>query len=217
MKAITQWSVEYFEEKFTNPDPWKYLTSYYERAKYQRQLDVIADRVANPQNILEIGPAEGAHTFLLAQLFPGAKITAIEISSRALKRAHDNLLQFEDRIELVNADIAEYKTKLKENCYDVSVWSESIYYLGARLPLTEICDLVEKVGNSLKLGGLLVMANTVNLPASIPESAVTKRPLLDSYYSILSSLVLPLSRSVYFEEKLGTTYEYQIWAFLRQK
>jgi len=46
---------------------------------------------------------------------------------------------------------------------------------------------------------------------------VTERPLLEGYYSILSSRVLPLSRSVYFEEKLGTTYEYQIWAFLRQK
>jgi len=116
-------------------------------------------------------------TLLLADSFKGSKITAIEISSEAFRRAKNNLKQFNDRIELVNADIAEYQAKLNENCYDVIVWSESIYYLGARLSQTDLCDLPEKIMGKLKDGGLLITANTLDLPEGIPESVVTKRPL----------------------------------------
>ena len=43
------WAIDYFEEKFAKPDPWKYFTSPYERTKYQRQIDVIKDRNPNPR------------------------------------------------------------------------------------------------------------------------------------------------------------------------
>ncbi|MGD0952554.1 MAG: class I SAM-dependent methyltransferase [Methanotrichaceae archaeon] len=122
-KALDPWSIDYFEDKFAKPDPWKYFTSIYERTKYQRQLDIIKDRNQNPQRILEIGSAEGAQTLLLAAQFPEANITAIEISSNALGRAKNNLLQFADRIELINADIAEYEPCIEDSFYDVCIWS----------------------------------------------------------------------------------------------
>jgi hypothetical protein len=75
--ALDPWSIDYFEDKFAKPDPWKYFTTIYERTKYQRQLDIIKDRNPNPQSILEIGSAEGAQTLLLADQFPEANITAI--------------------------------------------------------------------------------------------------------------------------------------------
>ena len=212
-KALDPWSIDYFEDKFAKPDPWKYFTSIYERTKYQRQLDIIKDRNQNPQRILEIGSAEGAQTLLLAAQFPEANITAIEISSNALRRAKNNLLQFADRIELINADIAEYEPCIEDSFYDVCIWSESIYYLGARLPLTTTYDLLAKVMDKLKDSALLVMANTVGLPEGIPEDVVTKRPIIDCYYSLLSSLALPILKSNYLEDKLGRLYEYQIWAF----
>lgn len=211
--ALDQWSIDYFEDKFAKPDPWKYFTSIYERTKYQRQLDVIEDRNPNPQRILEIGSAEGAQTLLLADQFPEANITAIEISSNALARAKNNLLHFADRIELINADIAEYEPSIKDSCFDVCIWSESIYYLGARLPLTATYDLLGRVMGKLEDRGLLVMANTVGLPEGIPEHDVTKQPIIDCYYSLLSSLASPILKSEYSEEKLGRMYEYQIWAF----
>jgi trans-aconitate methyltransferase len=211
--ALDSWSIDYFEDKFAKPDPWKYFTSIYERTKYQRQLDIIKDRNPNPQRILEIGSAEGAQTHLLAEQFPEANITAIEISSNALGRAKDNLSQFEDRIELINADIAEYEPKIEDGCYDICIWSESIYYLGARFPLTATYDLLDRVMDKLKDKGLLVMANTVGLPEGIPEHAVTKRPIMDCYYSLLCSLASPVLKSNYSEDKLGRMYEYQIWAF----
>lgn len=212
-KALDPWSIDYFEDKFAKPDPWKYFTSIYERTKYQRQLDIIKDRNQNPQRILEIGSAEGAQTLLLAAQFPEANITAIEISSNALGRAKNNLLQFADRIELINADIAEYEPCIEDSFYDVCIWSESIYYLGARLPLTTTYDLLAKVMDKLKDSALLVMANTVGLPEGIPEHVVTKRPIIDCYYSLMSSLALPILKSNYLEDKLGRLYEYQIWAF----
>jgi spermidine synthase len=213
MKSSQPWALDYFEDKFAKSDPWKYFTSPYERTKYQRQLDIIKDRSPNPQKILEIGCAEGAMTLLLAESAQDSRITAVEISSNAFRRAQENLKQFADRIELINADIAEYLTKLKENHYDVIIWSESIYYLGGRLSQAAIYDLLSKTMSKMKAGGLLVTANTLDLSEGIPESAVTKRPLIDCYYVMLSSLASPISRSTYVEEKLNSMYEYQIWAF----
>lgn len=212
MRAPDTWSIDYFEEKFAKPDPWKYFTSTYERTKYQRQIDIIKDRYPNPRRILEIGSAEGAQTLLMADQFPEAGITAIELSSNAFRRAKNNLLQFVDRIELINADIAEYEPSIEDG-FDISIWSESIYYLGARLPLTKTYDLLGKVMDKLKEKGLLVMANTVNLPDGIPEHEVTKLPIIDCYYSLLSSLASPILKSNYSEDKMGRIYAYQIWAF----
>ncbi len=213
MKSLQSWTLDYFEDKFAKPDPWMYFTSPYERTKYQRQLDIIKDRSQNPQEILEIGCAEGAMTLLLARSVQDARITAVEISSKAFRRAQENLKQFDDRIELINADIAEYLAQLKENHYDVIIWSESIYYLGARLSQVAIYDLLSKTLSSMKAGGLLITANTLDLPESIPESVMTKRPLIDCYYVMLSGLASPISRSTYVEEKMNRMYEYQIWAF----
>ncbi|MDM7912871.1 MAG: class I SAM-dependent methyltransferase [Methanotrichaceae archaeon] len=99
------WTINYLEEKFVRPDPWRYLTSPYEQTKYRRQIDVIKDRRPEPKRILEIGSAEGAHTLILAESFPSARITAVEISSKAIVRARERLENHKDRIELVNADI----------------------------------------------------------------------------------------------------------------
>ena len=60
------------------------------------------------------------------------------------------------------------------------------------------------------------MANTLDLPEGIPESDVAKRPLIDCYYVMLSSLVSPISKSTYVEEKFSRMYEYQIWAFEKE-
>ncbi|MGD0951503.1 MAG: hypothetical protein ABR985_03770 [Methanotrichaceae archaeon] len=79
--------------------------------------------------------------------------------------------------------------------------------------MTTTYDLLAKVMDKLKDSALLVMANTVGLPEGIPEHVVTKRPIIDCYYSLLSSLALPILKSNYLEDKLGRTYEYQIWAF----
>ncbi len=211
------WTAGYLEEKFARPDPWKYLTSPYEQAKYKRQIEIIKDRMPDPRRILEIGSAEGAYTLMLAESFQSAKITAVDISSNAIKRARDRLAQYRDRVDVVNADIIEYESMIDENSFDVCIWSESVYYIGARESLNETYHLLEKIVVKLKPGGILVMANTIDLPEDIPESGITRRPLIDCYYHMLSSLCAPAMRAEYLEEKFGRVYEYQIWAFFRTK
>jgi cyclopropane fatty-acyl-phospholipid synthase-like methyltransferase len=217
MESLETWSKDYFEDMFAQPDPWRYLTSNYEQMKYQRQLEIIKDRDPNPKRILEIGCAEGAHTLLMAEQFPGVRITAVEISSKAFQRARINLQPFAERIDLVNADIAECQIQLKDEYYDIIVWSESIYYFGGKLQLTALYDLLCMILSKLKATGMLVMANTVDLPEELPEFTVTKRPFINCFYVILSSLIPSVSRSIYLEEKAGRRYEYQIWAFKRNQ
>ena len=215
MTVPEPWKKEYLEEKFSKPDPWNYLTSPGEQQKYHRQMDAIIDRYPNLGKILEIGSAEGAHTLLLAKRFPNARITAIEISSQSMQRAGQNIAPFADRIELINADVVDFESRLENFSYNVCIWSESIYYLGARLNVIGLYDLMGKIIGKLQPGGLLVMANSVELPADIPESAVTKRPIIDSYYSLISSLANAATKSIYAEEKMGRIYEYQLWVFQR--
>jgi len=215
MNVPDSWNAGYMEEKFSVPDPWKYFSSPYEQKKYQRQLDVIKDRHPNPQRILEIGSAEGAHTRLLADNFPSAKITAVEISVQAASRARENLRPFLERVEIVNADILDWTPRIEDASLDICLWSESVYYLGARLPLDRTYALLREVVAKLQAGGLFVMANAVDLPEDIPEASVTQRPLIDCYYHLLSCLASPAEKAVYVEEKQGRIYEYQIWAFLR--
>lgn len=215
MHDTDPWTIKYIEEKFASADPWKYFTSDYEQLKYSRQIYVIKDRMPDPHKILEIGSAEGAQTLLLVEQFPSARITGVERSVRAVSRAKENLLRYKNRIELVNADIIKYEPMLEKDAYDVCIWSESVYYMGAQLSLNETYGLLERIVGKLKPGGILVMANTVDLPEDIPESVVTKRPLIDCYYNLLSSLAAPALKGIYVEEKLGRIYEYQIWAFRR--
>lgn len=213
MESQQSWLKDYFEEIYSKPDPWHYFTSPYERTKYQRQQDILEEYIADPQTVLEIGCAEGAHTLILAKQFSGARITAIEISSNAIKRAEINLEEYADRVDLINSDVVNCQSKLPDGYYDVIIWSESIYYLGERLPLINMYNLIGKILNKLNSNGLLIMANTVNLPQDIPESVLTKRPIIDCYYFILSILTSSSSRSTYFERKADQIYEYQIWAF----
>ncbi|MFB3764005.1 MAG: trans-aconitate 2-methyltransferase [Methanotrichaceae archaeon] len=215
MDSSDPWTAEYLEEKFTNPDPWRYFTSSYEKIKYRRQLDVMMDRRPNSQKILEIGSAEGAHTIMLADQFPTAQITCIELSAHAIERARENLRRYGDRIKLVNADILEYEPLLEDSAYDVCIWSESVYYIGAQISLNKTYKLLKGIAGKLLPGGILIMANTVDLPENIPESAITERPIIDCYYSLISSRIEPTLKATYIESKFRRSYEYQIWAFKR--
>ena len=114
-----------------------------------------------------------------------------------------------------NADVVDFEFRLEDLSYDVCIWSESIYYLGATLSVTELYDLMGKIIGKLQPAGLLVMANSIELPADIPESEVTKRSIIDSYYSLISSLANAAMKSIYAEEKMSRIYEYQLWIFQR--
>jgi len=69
----------------------------------------------NPKNCLDIGTGTGVIALMLAQKYPDAKITAIELNENAFVQAQLNIgsSDFKDQIELINGDILDYTTTLK--------------------------------------------------------------------------------------------------------
>jgi len=64
----------------------------------------------NPENILEIGVGTGVVSLMLAQRFPEAKITGVEIEKEAWIQATENAKQspWGDRIEFINMPFQEF-------------------------------------------------------------------------------------------------------------
>ena len=68
------------------------------------------DPHTSPQTILDVGTGTGLIALMLAQRFPNAKITGIEIDPDAASQATDNIRKspFSERIEIINQDFNTY-------------------------------------------------------------------------------------------------------------
>jgi len=212
VKENSIFTKEYFEKEFENPDPWDFLTSNYEQKKYIRQIFLVKDRLPNPKRILEIGCGEGAHTILIAKKFPNAKIIGVDISSTAIHRAKKNVKN--DKVEFLEEDIVKYLYYIQDEHFDLIFWSESIYYIGDKLTLYELTNLFLNVVKKIKTNGILCTANIID-QKNAPETTLTKRHVIECYFSILSHTIKLVNRSIYFEYKKESNqnYEYQIWLF----
>ncbi len=188
-----QTSKDWFEELYRDPDPWKFFTSDYEQRKYERQIAVLKRHRPDPENILEIGCAEGAFTKLLAEHFPKARITAIDLSSAALNRAIENLKSYGDRVELINDDIVEYVKILPKNNFDSCVFSETIYYLVGQHSMLTTYKTLAKIVDTLRVDGILVMANV--------KQAGPVKVVMESTRTMLLSLGKMISNSSYRDSK----------------
>jgi len=64
----------------------------------------------NPHHIIDAGSGSGLIALMLAQRFPEAKITAVEIDSEAADQARHNIAAspWSDRIMVINTDFLEY-------------------------------------------------------------------------------------------------------------
>ena len=65
-------------------------------------IATVADQVETPSRILEIGCGTGKNLVALAEAFPGARITGLDLSSDMLDCARVKIAPFADRIELVH-------------------------------------------------------------------------------------------------------------------
>ena len=202
---------DYLQRQYEQADPWAFETSAYERRKYDRQLRAIDDRVEDPDRILELGSAEGTFTSLLADEFSGAEIHGVEFVSEAVQRARDRLS--DDSVRFFERDLEKFLTERTET-YDVIVWSETVYYVGANHSLPDLDRLVRTVADRLASGGLVCMANIIGQEGDYEES-LTRRPIMNAYYELLVGELTPLQRAVYHERKaeMDERNEYQIWVF----
>ncbi|WP_202637698.1 class I SAM-dependent methyltransferase [Bailinhaonella thermotolerans] len=136
----------YFDWWHRSPDPWRLSTDSYEREKYAATL---ADLPARPyRDIVEVGCAEGVFTQALAETFPEAEITGLDISGRALARARARVR--EERVRFVRANILTHRADRR---FDLAFCAETLYYLGREERLRRASD---RLGDLLAPGGVLV-------------------------------------------------------------
>ncbi len=200
----------YFEKKFLREDPWGYAASPYERLKHARQVDAMKRYSPRPDDILEIGCAEGLHTAMIARAFPGSRITAVDISSLAISRALNNCQPYEN-VRFVAGDIIELlrNRRLPRRGYDIIVQSESLYYLFPRLLWR--MGLISYLGNlaaMLKERGILVTANGMISSTSA---------MLRIYSLMLKRWCRTESTGIYFDwcERKGKLVRYEVKVFRR--
>lgn len=80
----------------------------------------------NPKNILDIGTGSGLIALMLAQRFPEAQITGIELDEPSAKQAQENASTspFKDRIEIIQGDFLHFAFAEK---YDLIVSNPPFY------------------------------------------------------------------------------------------
>jgi ubiquinone/menaquinone biosynthesis C-methylase UbiE len=182
----------YFEEVFTKEDPWRYFVCEYENKKYVRQIEAIKQYSLHPQNILEIGCAEGAHTLMLARAFPEASILGVDISENAVKRAKQNC-EYCQNVNIIEADIIELfkQDHFPENTFDVIIQSELLYYLFPKLfTQLNLIHYLSTITKILKNNGIFVTSNQLN---------IRTRPTMGVCYLILKHLCRLAQNSEYKE------------------
>jgi len=106
--------------------------------------------------ILEIGCGTGSATRLVAQSFPKARVTALDLSAPYLKVAQDNLRSFPN-VDFSQGDgtALEFKDQMFDCVFSVFLMHE--------LPAEERKKVVTEAWRVLKPGGLLVLADSLQL------------------------------------------------------
>lgn len=100
-----------------------------------------------PLNILDMGTGSGNIAISLAKFLPHAQVTALDISSEALKLAQDNahFHSLHDKINFIGQDMGVYLAQGQERFFDLIV-SNPPYIAQGKLK-----DLPEDVGHEPKI------------------------------------------------------------------
>ncbi|MBE7209681.1 MAG: methyltransferase domain-containing protein [Gluconacetobacter diazotrophicus] len=159
MTAPASWDASVFDRLYAaDPDPWRFETSPYERAKYDATLALLpADR--RYRSALELGCSIGVFTRRLAPRCDA--LLAVDLAAAALLRAHDGCaslpqVRFERRV--LPADFPPGR-------FDLVLASELLYFLDA----TDLDTLSDRMTAALAPGGLLLLANWTG-PTDTPHT-----------------------------------------------
>lgn len=103
----------------SNVFEFKHFSVHQEHAamKVGTDSDLLGVLAAGGKRILDIGTGTGILSLMLAQRFPSAKITAIDIDDDAVKDAKRNFEEspFSDRIELIHVSFQDYLKEVESS------------------------------------------------------------------------------------------------------
>jgi SAM-dependent methyltransferase len=145
----------FFDDLWRKDDYWALETSTFERDKYARQLERVADRTY--RNVLEIGCGSGLFSRALAA-GPAARVLALDVSPVAIERAAVAGTAG-GAIEYRVADVMDYKPA-DDGPFDLIVMAETIYYLGWLYPFFNLGWTASLLFDATADGGRLLMTNT---------------------------------------------------------
>jgi SAM-dependent methyltransferase len=144
----------FFDELWNHGDPWEFDRSVFERKKYNRELELLADR--RYERVLEIGCGAGVFTRQLAAL--AGTVVALDVSPVAIGAARDKTSGART-IDFRVANIMEYDP-LGEAPWDLIVLGDTIYYLGWLYSFFDVAWLAHRLCTATRSGGRLLLANT---------------------------------------------------------
>jgi SAM-dependent methyltransferase len=160
----------FFAELWSAADPWDLDASELDQRRYERQLELLADR--RYRRALEIGCASGSFTRRLAPLCD--ELVALDISERAIelaRAAHDGRPGVDYRV----ANVMELDRR-DEGSWDLVVLTETAYYLGWLYPMFDIAWLAHSLHGATRPGGRLLLANTIS-----PDTGIMSHWLIRTY------------------------------------
>ncbi len=149
---IAQKAQVFFEDLWKRGDPWKFETSEFEQAKYDREITILRGR--RYPRALEIGCGAGAFTRRLARQADG--ILALDISPSAIDRARAIGIS---SVDFRVANIMDYNPRA-EGPWDLVVMNETICYLGWLYSFFDVAWLAAELFAASREHGQMLMANT---------------------------------------------------------
>ena len=163
MRRVETLQPDYFEGLYrTDPDPWRFASSSYERSKYAATLAALPQ--PSYRNAFEVGCSIGV---LTAQLAPRCdallSVDAAALPLDAAKRRCEALRN-------VHFEQMFVPQQWPEGCFDLVLLSEVVYYLCA----ADVIRLTAKVMKSTTAGSHIVLVHwteSTNYPLSGDEAA----------------------------------------------
>ena len=154
---------EYFDALYTaDPDPWKFATSPYERAKYTLTLN--ATPKPRYRSALEVGCSIGVLTGSLASRCDA--VVAIDAAQTALAEARRRCADLPN----VRFEQMFVPEQWPDGQFELILLSEVIYYLSRE----DVARLTSRVSRSLSTGGSVILVHwtgPTNYPLSGDEAA----------------------------------------------
>lgn len=169
----------FFDDLWSDSDPWDLEDSEFDQRRYARQLALLDGR--RYQRVLEIGCGAGAFTRMLAPLC--TELVAIDVAEHAIERARaarDAEAGIEYRVaNVMDIDLA------REGGWDLVVLTETAYYLGWLYPMFDVGWLAHSLHRATRAGGRLLLANSI-WPAA--EEGLMSPWLIHSYRDLFRNV-----------------------------